>query len=288
MEIYETNINIVIPPVWTGVYINTARLLKYSIEDLGLNVSICEVGEMRNGEFSIILGWHLIPDDILFEKPYIIYQLEPLILSQWRDKMRQKIKLFQNAEAVWDYSEANKEFLGQSGFQPEIVPLGYHRKLNDVNQAEYPDHDVLFVGFMTERRKRIINELSKYCCVSVKPRWGKDFADALRRSKILLNIHQYDMPTPLEQPRISYALNNRSFVISEVSVDFPYKNLVVCDSTDIVKTVKEYLYSPINRSEIKSKVLRNFKETSMIHFLPERLKNFRARSKHYLTKSIGV
>lgn len=74
-------IDIIIPPVWTGVYINIARLLKYSIEDLGLKTSICEVGEIREGELSLILGWHLIPDEILFEKPYIIYQLEPLIWS---------------------------------------------------------------------------------------------------------------------------------------------------------------------------------------------------------------
>ncbi len=112
-------IDIVIPHIWTGVYINTARLLKYSIEDLGLKASICEFGEIQEGELFIVLGWHLIPDEINFKRPYTIYQLEPLILPLWQDKMEQKIKLFQNAKTIWGYVEANRIF-----FKPARISTG--------------------------------------------------------------------------------------------------------------------------------------------------------------------
>lgn len=259
----HNDVDIILPPVWTGVYFNTARLLKYSIEDLGLKASICVVGEMRGGELSIILGWHLIPDKINFEKPYIIYQLEPLVLPLWKGKIKQKIKLFKNAKVIWDYSVANKESLNQLGFQPEIVPLGYHPKLDEIAPSAYPDYDVLFVGYMSERRKKIISELQQYCCISIQPRWGKDFLDALGRSKMLLNIHQYDVPTPLEQPRISYALNNDVFVISEKCIDSPYEGLVTCNVNNIKDVVLDYLHNPMKRNERNIKALNGFKVFKM-------------------------
>ena len=89
-------------------------------------------------------------------------------------------------------------FLNQLGFQLEIVLLGYHSKLNEVSHSEFPDYDILFVGFITERRKRIIDQLQQHCCVSIQTRWGKGFLEPLGRSKTLLITHQDDVPTPLE------------------------------------------------------------------------------------------
>lgn len=257
------NINIILPPVWSGVYLNTARLLKYSLEDLEIDATIIEAGEIKSGELSIVLGWNLIPDEIFLKQPYIIYQLEPLILPMWKDKIVLKKKLFQNALSIWDYTEANAKYLKELGFNPEIVPLGYHSKLEEVSFSEFPDYDVLFVGFLTDRRKKIIEELQQHCCVSIQPRWGKDFKDALGRSKILLNIHQYDTPTPLEQPRISYALNNRCFVISETSIDNPYNNLAICTYANLIKETLYYLLHLKLRNEMNNLVFDYFTSYQM-------------------------
>ena len=73
---------------------------------------------------------------------------------------------------IWDYSELNACYLNGLGLKTEVVPLGYHPKLAEVSFCEYPDYDVLFVGFLTERRKKLIDELQKHCCVSIQPRWA--------------------------------------------------------------------------------------------------------------------
>lgn len=256
-------IDILLPPVWSGVYLNTARLLKYSLEDLGIEAAIIEAGEIQNAKLSVVLGWNLIPDEIILKKQYIVYQLEPLVLPIWQDKLEGKIHLLQNALAIWDYSEINVRYLLESGFHANIVPLGYHPKLEEVTYSEFPDYDVLFVGFLTERRQKLIEQLQLHCCVSVQQRWGEDFLNALGRSKILLNLHQYDLPTPIEQPRISYALNNHSLVISEASTDNPYQNLVTCSYDSIIPTVLKFLFNRIKQSEMKDIEFNKFKEIKM-------------------------
>ena len=247
----QKSVTIIVPPVWTGVYLNTARLLKYSCEDLGLETTIIEAGTVqRDGGLTIVLGWNLIPESIELHKPYILYQLEPLILDFWQNKLMEKKVMFQNASSIWDYTTYNIDYLNQFGLDANVLPLGYHPKLEEVSHGEYCDYDVLFVGFLTERRKSVIEELQHHCCVSIQPRWGKDFADALGRSKILLNIHQYDVPMPLEQPRISYALNNSCFVLSETSIDSPYQHLVTCTYENIVKETLFYLHNRDLRNQI--------------------------------------
>lgn len=264
----KKRINIIIPPVWSGVYLNTARLLKYSLEDQGKTTSIIEAGVPSQSDISIVLGWNLIPDSTRIPSPYIIYQLEPLVLPLWKEKLTQKRKLFINASIIWDYSKANIEYLSHLNKQIKEVPLGYHPKLKEALIIEYYDYDVLFVGFATERRKKVLNELQKHCCVSVQPRWGKDFTDALSRSKILLNIHQYDIPTPLEQPRISYALNNDCLVISEKSIDTPYKGLLKAAYDDIPELVLKFLQNPCERDNKRNLQSESFKKVKMEHCLP--------------------
>lgn len=256
-------IEIVLPPVWSAVYLNTARLLKYSLEEMGDEVFIVEAGEQQSGRLSIVLGWNLIPDDVHLKQPYIIYQLEPMDLPLWQEKLRQKITLFHHAEMIWDYSILNAQHFKVIGLNTRVLPLGYHPGLNVVSHSEFPDYDVLFVGFLTERRKKVIDELQKYCCVSVQPRWGNDFTEAIGRSKIMLNIHQYDMPTPLEQPRISYALNNQAFVLSETSADNPYKCLVSCSYEKLVATTIYFLKNRKERIKKSNLLFRSFSEFKM-------------------------
>jgi hypothetical protein len=255
----EKKVDIVLPPVWSGVYYNTARLLLHHLEDIGHDCLIKEAGDRTETDLSVVLGWNLIPDSIKFHNPYIIYQLEPLCLEHWRQKLFSKISFFKNAQAIWDYSGHNQKYLNEYGLNSTIVPLGYHQKMNEITHKEFADFDVLFVGFLTERRHKILEELNKHCCVSVQPRWGNDFSKALGRSKILLNIHQYDIPTPLEQSRISYAINNNCFVLSEESIDNPYKSLVTKNYDNLLKETLNYLHDGKLRIERRNKVFDSFK-----------------------------
>jgi hypothetical protein len=255
--------NIIIPPVWSGVFYNTARLLKYSLEENGIKSDIREADDINNTDFSIVLGWNLMTKNISFKQPYIIYQLEPLCLEHWRQNLNSRLSLFEHAFAIWDYSSQNQKYLEAYGLKSQVIPLGYHPKLQEIEPEEYADFDVLFVGFLTERRQKILEELNNHCCVSVQPRWGTDFRKALGRSKILLNIHQYDIATPLEQPRIAYALNNKCFVLSEESLDNPYEHLMTCTYENLATQILHFLHQPKLRNEVKNQVFESFKQFCM-------------------------
>src|SRR4030095_319122 len=263
------NIDIIIPSVWTGVYLNTARLIKYSLEDIGYIVTITEAAKSGNAGLSVILGWNLLSKDFIPKQPYIIYQLEPLILPFWREKRNEKAELFKKAEAIWDYSESNAVYLNKLGLNTDALKLGYHPKLEEVTHSPYHDYDVLFVGFLTERRKMVIEGLNQLCCVSVQQRWGKDFSEALGRTKILLNLHQYEQLTPIEQPRIFYALNNHTFILSESSLDNPYNNLPMCDLKNVIDNILHYLHNTAKRIELNNLVFANFKKINMVNNLQE-------------------
>lgn len=259
--------NIILPPVWSGVYVNTARLLQYSLKDLGFQAQIICAGEAEEGDISILLGWHLNPENIKFARPYIIYQLEPLIIPFWQTKLTKKSDLFENAVFIWDYAPSNARFYTELGITSSTVPLGYHSKLQEAIHTPTPDFDVLFVGFLTERRKQVLDEMQHHCCVSIQPRWGKDFTEALGRSKILLNIHQYDLPTPIEQPRIAYALNNTTLVISENDINNPYQELICCNYADLISTVLYYLHNPLisqKQRSLQYQAFRSFKMTEVL------------------------
>ncbi|MDA3835611.1 MAG: hypothetical protein PF495_19740, partial [Spirochaetales bacterium] len=113
---------------------------------MGKEANIIETGTDSKAELSIVLGWNLIPDEIVLNQPYIIYQLEPLVLPLWQEKLTKKRELFKKALSIWDYSEVNSEYMNRLGLTAEVIPLGYHSKLEEVIPHKFSDFDVLFVG----------------------------------------------------------------------------------------------------------------------------------------------
>lgn len=141
-----------------------------------------------------------------------------------------------------------------------------------IKHTEFTNFNVLFVGFLTERRQKILEEFNKHCCVSVQPRWGNDFSKALGRSKILLNIHQYDIPTPLEQLRISYAINNNCFVLSKKSLDSPYRDLEISTYDNLSAQILYFLHNSKLRNEVNRQVFDSFKELCMKDLIVKHIK----------------
>jgi hypothetical protein len=269
----NASLSILLPPVWSGVFVSTARLLQHSLNDLGIEATISEATEPSKGDLAIVLGWNMMPPGFELSQPYILYQLEPLSFPMWQEKAEDRITLFRKALTVWDYAEPNLNYWKQRGVAAEIVPIGFHEEMIESSNPEFPDFDVLFVGFVTERRKLILERLQRLCSVSVQPLWGRDFIQALGRSKLLLNIHQYDIPTPLEQPRISYALNNHAMVISEEGADKPYSKLSTCSYHGLVETVMHYLYHPAERAAVKKETTDAFRQMRMTGIVQKALEN---------------
>lgn len=151
-------------------------------------------------------------------KNYIIYQVE----NEYRFYSREGYSnVIENAIAIWGYSTKNIK-LFKNYYQDEVyfVPPGFIRRKVNIER----DIGVLFYGWWTNRRQRVIDEL-KRLGVEVKLIWGRfdpTFGDAmldiLGRTKIVLNIHAED-ESPLELFRIHEALSCGCIVISEVTTE---------------------------------------------------------------------
>lgn len=245
------------------VFSEIARLLYHSLKSLGYSCQL-SVNQFSKNKINIMLGYHLTTQPYLFEKyEIIIYQLEQLSLSKGilNDTRKQILAL---ASQVWDYSEQNIKLMNEIGIQnTELLPIGYHPCLETIGTAE-EDIDILFYGSMNERRKKIIEELARQCRVEYLFRvYGPERDHYIRRSKIILNLHYYEMQI-MEQARISYLLNNRQFIISENSDVNPYEDAILCvDYDDLVSTCMSYLNDTQGREEYANKGYNYFNQQPM-------------------------
>jgi hypothetical protein len=142
-----------------------------------------------------------------------------------------------------NYSLKNVAFLAAQGCRnAQYVPLGYSRRLERIVQASEKNFDICFYGARNHRRALILDALAaRVRVVSNFGIYGAARDHAIARSKIILNLHQFDI-SQLEQVRVSYLLNNRCFVISESSEGNPYQDgLVFSEYDNIVDCCVSYL-----------------------------------------------
>jgi len=209
---------------------DTEILLQLALRSLGYR---CEV---TNNVFdpaavNILLCYHLLPDaEPLYRHKCIVYQLEQLPgqHQDWLMLDQRKITIMKAAQAVWDFSPENIALLGTNGIDGvKHVPFGFHEEMKTINDDAVEDIDVFFYGVITARRKKIIDELARHCRVKTSfGVYGKRRDHFIARSKIVLNLRS-GRTSVMEQPRVSYLLNNRRFVVTEDAADNPYGDAVV-------------------------------------------------------------
>jgi hypothetical protein len=268
------DIAIILPPVWAQVYNGVARFLHHSLRDLGINSVITDFKPPSRTP-AIVLGWNLYPADWRPSQPYVLYQLEPLCLDHWRNRMTERRQLLESAQAIWDYSTANVALLKVAGGAVRWLPITYHPALRDLRSADaLSEYDILFTGVMTPRRQAVIERLTRHCCVYTHSRWGAELLDAFSRSKIVLNIHQHDGPMPLEQVRVSHALNQGAFVLSEVSADEPYPFLEGVPIDALADRALDYLFDPQRRRTAHDTMLAAFEQGRTAAHLAAALEGF--------------
>ena len=251
------------PPGYQGslVFRELLFLLRNALVELGHDCTIAP-NQLAEDRINIIIGYHLLNyGDYLKQYRYIPFQLEQLdINSVWySDNARQ---ILASAEAVWDFSEVNIEFLKQEGVQAHHVAIGYNKDLEIIPESENKDIEVLFYGSINERRKVLLEALSeKVNLVVLAGKYGKERDEVIARSKILLNMHFYETKI-LESVRISYLLNNGIFVITEDSADNPYAeiDLVSCPYGKLIETCVHYINNPSEVGKIAELNHQQFKQ----------------------------
>lgn len=124
---------------------------------------------------------------------------------------------------VWDYNQKNVRALKSAGVQDiHYVPMGYTAEMRRIDGLVIQDIDVLFYGFINERRRRAIDRIrAKGLHVVTSDDVGY-MSDEVRdgyiaRAKVVLNMHFFEQAHVFEIARVGYLLANRKAVVAEVS-----------------------------------------------------------------------
>lgn len=236
---------------------------------------------------TIVMGSHLItgmhvkdlPEDIIF------YNLEQFG-STWMTK--EYINLLRGMHngrwikesgrkyEVWDYSKKNIDELSKLKISAKLCEIGYSKVLTKINNTE-KSIDILFIGSINDRRKKVHDELVKNG-VNVRFIFGiyGEHRDALiASSRIIINIHFYEAKV-FEIVRCSYLMANKVCIVSETGSDeqlevpfrggiefSPYDKLVdtcveLLKDNDRIKSIgqKGYeIFSQMKQSEMLKKCL---------------------------------
>jgi glycosyltransferase involved in cell wall biosynthesis len=233
------------------VFDNTIRTLHDGLADLGHICSITE-DELAPGAINIVIGavvWRAKHGSLEFLKsaPYVLYQFEQLFEDRGvLVEVPEYAALIKSASQIFEYSPSNMQTLKHLGFADKCLylPPSFHRSLEVFHPSPSPTIDVLMVGSYSERRNRIVDQLRQrgLSVVHAFNVYGEELINYMKQTKIVLNIHWADQVNALETMRISFALANRCFVISEVGDHNPYGSGVVFVDYDVlVATCLEYL-----------------------------------------------
>lgn len=155
-------------------------------------------------------------------KKIIIYQLEQLMGLQTWQPVDRIINNLRGASEIWDYDYLNVHFLETNyGIKTDkIVPLLYTKSLETISNNENPSIDVLFYGFLNERRFKIFQMLQGQLYGRIKIVWvygSFDLDNHVADSKVILNLHAAEPWNRQEQVRMFYPVINGKTVVSEVS-----------------------------------------------------------------------
>ena len=219
-------------------------------------------------------------------RQYIFCNGEQLSLPHWSGDPNWTNGI-RNALEVWDYSQANEPYVRSLGGSYRYVPIGYapsyeatFRQNTDGNEV-IEDIDVLFVGQMTDRRRRVLDEL-RYRGVALhevtraNPAHGAALDRLLSRSKIVLSVFSYDDPAGhlADFARLAYLLANRRFAVQErpsaTGADAALeREVTTCSYDALADTCVAMLAAPAERKRIAESAYQWFKsERALDDFIP--------------------
>ncbi|HYV37129.1 MAG TPA: hypothetical protein VE988_15590 [Gemmataceae bacterium] len=251
-----------------------AKLLLCSFRSLGIECKL-QVNAFDLSAINIILGYNVISDPSAIPAcDFVIYQLEQLFERDgWFQPAH--LAMYHRAREVWDYAQENIDFLGAKGIHnTRLLPIGFHEELRAIPSATR-DIDVLFYGSLNNRRRTVLEELAKRCKLTTLFGVYGDARDGwIARSKVILNLHYYDTQI-IEQPRVSYLLNNKRFVLSEESTVNPYgPGLVTAPYGQLIQACLSWLDRPADRDAMAEAGFEHFKSRPMTGFLGPVLRAF--------------
>lgn len=170
---------------------------------------------------TILFGGHLLSQDILSQLPpnVIFFNLEQADpQAAW---MQSPYVQALKSHEVWDFSITNVQKLSELHLSSRIkwCPIGYVSELERIPKQPEEDIDVLFYGSLNQRRQQVLERLRSMDLnvQHVFGIYGQDRDQLIARSKVVLNMHFYDIGI-FEWVRVFYLLINGRAVVSEASL----------------------------------------------------------------------
>lgn len=150
-------------------------------------------------------------------------------------------------------------------------------KPNSTEICPTKENQIVFIGKIYPRRKRILNLLSKkYKLIIMSNKWGIDRDKILYNTKILVNIHANNDYHTFESIRCVPCMFKKVIVISEKSINqdkLPYSKYIVWVQYDeIISKVSEILD---NYDQFYANLFKDFDPISYDYDVIELMKNFK-------------
>lgn len=189
-----------------------------------------------------------------------------------------------NNTYIWEYNPLNVYYYEKyyTNKKYSFIPLAYSNILEVMYKKtkkipyDKKDIDILFLGFLTSRRKVIVEQLvSKYnikCFSRITD--TTQFCNVIERAKIVLNIFSSEINKPFDYYRLSLLYANKIFVINEEMTDFDpilqsdllelKDHMINIKYNDLPAAVDKYLkYSPEEIENITNNTYEAFKKCNM-------------------------
>jgi hypothetical protein len=178
----------------------------------------------------------------------VIYQLEQMVGSKTWHPVSRTIDHIRGADEIWDLDRLNVTYLGWHQVAVDrVVPMLYTKSLRRVTLQPDPTIDVLFYGYLNDRRYRIIRQLEQRLYNRIKLMWlygvhGEVLDQYIGDCRIILNLHAFEPWHRQEQVRIFYPLINGRLVVSETSELSSFDDCIVeTDSENLADTLLYWL-----------------------------------------------
>lgn len=263
-----------------AVFSEVAELLFHGLRRAGAQVEWAP-RSMRRGALNLVIAAHRMPPTLLPQllNERVIFNLEQVCTpAAWYRTDAATYRALLQGSPVIDYSERNREWLRRElQVDAELLMLGHAPELERIPRASKQDIDVLFYGKITPQRAEILSALRRnglrvVALGGALADYGKDRDALIARSRIVLNLHQYDIHI-FEQVRVNYLLINGKAVVSEVLGDSEipdlYRRLVeaVCGVDAIVDRCRQLAGNDALRREREEMAREGMRAQSQANLL---------------------
>ena len=216
------------PPGWqhAGMYTELAETLVHGLRRAGHEAEFA-INQPDPRALNVLINAHMLPAQAASQLPSdtIVYNLEHIEPETW--DWAPSLQVFLSKFEVWDYSARNVARIAE--FNPRVfeLPIGSEPELTRIPKAKPQDIDVLFYGYVNERRRPVLDAIAAHGLNVQAPFgvYGRQRDELIARAKVVLNVHQVEGRV-IEMVRVSYLLANRKAVVTELSAGMEnYPNL---------------------------------------------------------------